>query len=715
MKKRKLTERFGAKLLAWFLLALSVLGLTASAGGIAAAWELEAYSAADGEELKWTQFNDLLAASGYGVAYGVAALGQTETGERLAAKTNAEYRVLDPQGRELWKSAGYDALGESPFRYTHVLRRVTEADGTVRYVYIHIPSSGSGSAGSAAPPTPSAPAGIPYTIVVPSVTPTPKPTPSLLKSSPASPVKGAAAPVPTAAQETEETEAEPDAPGEPESEEFLLEAAIDPALPIRDAFYWMSRGLDLLWGLRYAVYILAGLGLLLGILCFLFLLCGAGHRAEREGLTIGYLTPVPFDLLTAVTALLCAGILWLGREALRSMRLPLALLPVCAGIPALALILTGWCTSLALRVKLGRWWENTLVYRLLRLLWRVLRALFRGLGALLRGLPLIWRTLLLILAVCFLELLAYFGLDLRHSADRFMLAWTLEKLLLGGAALYLALMLRRLQKGGVALAAGDLRYQTDTRAMIGDLRRHGEDLNSIAAGMESAVEREMKSERMKTELITNVSHDIKTPLTSILNYVDLLKTAADPAQREEYLEVLDRQAGRLKKLTEDLIEVSKASTGNTEVSISRHSVNELLRQAAGEYGERLEKAGLETVLTLPEEELYAGMDGKLMWRVLDNLLSNVCKYAQSGTRFYLEALRQRDGVVMRFKNVSRDPLNVSAQELMERFVRGDRARSGEGSGLGLSIARSLTELQHGTFSLTVDGDLFRADLAFPAE
>ena len=274
-------------------------------------------------------------------------------------------------------------------------------------------------------------------------------------------------------------------------------------------------------------------------------------------------------------------------------------------------------------------------------------------------------------------------------------------------------MLRRLQKGGAALAAGDLGYQTDTRAMIGDLRRHGEDLNSIAAGMEAAVEREMRSERMKTELITNVSHDIKTPLTSILNYVDLLKTAADPAQREEYLEVLDRQAGRLKKLTEDLIEVSKASTGNTEVSISRHSVNELLRQAAGEYGERLEKAGLETVLTLPEEELYAGMDGKLMWRVLDNLLSNVCKYAQSGTRFYLDALRQGDRVVMRFKNVSRDPLNVSAQELMERFVRGDRARSGEGSGLGLSIARSLTELQHGTFSLTVDGDLFRADLEFP--
>ncbi len=295
-----------------------------------------------------------------------------------------------------------------------------------------------------------------------------------------------------------------------------------------------------------------------------------------------------------------------------------------------------------------------------------------------------------------------------------MAAWFLEKLLLGGALLWLALVLRRLQRGGAALAAGDLRYQTDTRGMPGDFRRHGENLNSIAAGMEAAVARQMKSERMKTELITNVSHDIKTPLTSIINYIDLLKTAEDPAQRAEYLAVLDRQSHKLKKLTEDLIEVSKASTGNVEVTLSRHSVSELLRQAAGEYGERLDRAGLETVLTLPEAELFAGMDGKLMWRVLDNLLSNVCKYAQSGTRFYIDALRFNSAVVMRFKNISRNQLNVSAEELMERFVRGDSARSGDGSGLGLSIARSLTELQGGTFLLSVDGDLFKVELAFPS-
>ncbi len=151
-----------------------------------------------------------------------------------------------------------------------------------------------------------------------------------------------------------------------------------------------------------------------------------------------------------------------------------------------------------------------------------------------------------------------------------------------------------------------------------------------------------------------------------------------------------------------------------EVSLSRHSIHELLRQALGEYSERLAAAGLEPVLTLPETELFAAIDGRLMWRILDNLLSNACKYAQSGTRLYIDALLRDGDVVVRMKNISRDPLNISASELMERFVRGDRARSGEGSGLGLSIARSLTELQHGAFSLSVDGDFFKTELVFQA-
>ena len=226
-------------------------------------------------------------------------------------------------------------------------------------------------------------------------------------------------------------------------------------------------------------------------------------------------------------------------------------------------------------------------------------------------------------------------------------------------------------------------------------------------------EQRLKSERLKTELITNVSHDIKTPLTSIVNYVDLLQREHTPEQEREYLAVLDRQAHKLKKLTVDLVEMSKASTGNIPCHIARRSVRELVDQTVGEYAEKLSAARLEPVVTLPDEELYCLCDGALMWRVLDNLLSNACKYACAGTRLYIAARREGDTVAFSFKNISRDALNIDPEELMERFVRGDSSRTTEGSGLGLNIAKSLVELQKGTFSIAIDGDLFKVGFVLP--
>ena len=244
-------------------------------------------------------------------------------------------------------------------------------------------------------------------------------------------------------------------------------------------------------------------------------------------------------------------------------------------------------------------------------------------------------------------------------------------------------------------------------------RKHARSLNSMGRGMDAAVARQMKSERMKTELITNVSHDLKTPLTSIISYVDLLKKEGLSSEHApEYVDVLDRQSQRLKKLTEDLVEASKASTGNIQAQPEDVDVNLLLSQAAGEYAERLAAAGLTTVTTWDPSEPHIRADGRLLWRVFDNLLSNVTKYAQPGTRVYLSTAAKDGGVEITFRNVSRDELNVSAEELMERFVRGDASRNSEGSGLGLSIAKSLTELNNGTLSLTVDGDLFKATLVF---
>ncbi|MBR6206523.1 MAG: HAMP domain-containing histidine kinase [Oscillospiraceae bacterium] len=483
--------------------------------------------------------------------------------------------------------------------------------------------------------------------------------------------------------------------------DFIVRAAVDPDLPFQDGFYWRAKGIDLLYGLRIAVYPAAALLLAGVIICFVFLMCGAGHRAGLPGITPGYLYPVPFDVMTAAAA--AAVILYAVLIAQSRFEPLLAALPVVA-----APVVTGWCASFAMRVKLGGWWKNTLIWRILRLV----RTVLRGIWRVVRGIPLVWKTALAAVAVSFIELLWMAGF--RHDEDIFFSLWFIEKAVLIAAVLYLALVMRRLQRGGEALARGDLAYHTDTRGMLWDFRRHGEDLNSIGSGMIAAVEERMKSERMKTELITNVSHDIKTPLTSIVNYVDLLKKTDDPAKAKEYLEVLDRQSRRMKKLTEDLVEMSKAASGTVEVKTGRYGVKELLGQALGEYRDRLESAGIEPVLTVPEEELHVRADGKLTWRILDNLFSNVCKYGQRGTRFYVDAAEAGETVRMSFRNISRDPLNKPADELMERFVRGDSARGGEGSGLGLNIAKSLAELQGGRLDLSVDGDLFKAEVTLPA-
>ena len=224
----------------------------------------------------------------------------------------------------------------------------------------------------------------------------------------------------------------------------------------------------------------------------------------------------------------------------------------------------------------------------------------------------------------------------------------------------------------------------------------------------------MKSEHLKTELLTNVSHDIKTPLTSIINYVDLLKkTDPQPQEAKEYADVLERQSQRLKKLLEDLIEASKASTGNINVDLAPTDAAELLRQAVGEYSERLKEQNLSPVLRMGDESCTILADGRLLWRVFDNLLGNIVKYALSGTRVYLD-MSQRDGwCTIAIKNISREELNIETEELMERFVRGDAARATEGSGLGLSIAQNLTELMQGRFSLETEGEKFCAVLDFP--
>ena len=482
-------------------------------------------------------------------------------------------------------------------------------------------------------------------------------------------------------------------------------------LPAQDDVYWAKVFFDKAnaWG-ESAAPMLAVLGVV-ELFLFIFLARGAGRR-EDGTLEAGWQEKIPFDLYLALDVFASAFLLAAGDYFLR-MYADYYTPPYDLGLLGvsflLAALLLGLWVTLCARVKLGRWWQHTVAFYVLRFCWRAVKWCWRTLCALCRGIvdgiPMIWRTVVgcLVISVLFI------AFESNHAGGALLLTLSVLSI----AACLFSLQLRKLQKEGEALAAGDMSAQMDTKWMYWDLKRHAENLNSIGDGMAIAVEKQLKSERLKTELITNVSHDIKTPLTSIINYVDLLQHEHTPEQEEEYLAVLKRQAFKLKKLTEDLVEASKASTGNLAVNAARCSMNELLAQVSGEYGERLAAAELTLVDVLPEKELYCCVDGALMWRVLDNLLSNICKYAQSGTRVYMTLEKSGGDAVVTFKNTSRAALNIPAEELMERFVRGDSSRSTEGNGLGLSIARSLTELQGGTMSLAIDGDLFKAILKFP--
>ena len=500
---------------------------------------------------------------------------------------------------------------------------------------------------------------------------------------------------------------------------YTVELVLDDAFPIDDDYALANWVADLAYALRYWIYAIIAMAALLVVVCFVFLLCAAGHHPGVEGVRPGWGTKIPLDLLTAAVALgLFLGIQLVVEASFWSD--VVAILGIVLGAAAVAGIVTGWCMSFALRIKLGGWWRNTIIYVALRWAWKVLRklggglrAVGRGLAGLFRSVPLVGKTVLVFLGLCVLEGLGILFSMFAWSWGLLALLWIFEKLLLLLAVLALALMCRKLLLGGRALAAGDLSYQVDTSRMVLDFKSHGEDLNHIAQGMAAAVDQRMRSERMKTELITNVSHDIKTPLTSIINYADLIgKEPPDSEKIPEYAAVLTRQSERLKRLIEDLVEASKASTGNLEVNLAPCQPGVLLTQAAGEYEQRLKDEGLDLVTRQPETAVTILADGRRLWRVFDNLMNNICKYAQRGTRVYL-TLEERDGqAVISFKNTSRAPLDIPAEELLERFVRGDAARGGEGNGLGLSIARSLTELQKGTLELTVDGDLFKVVLRF---
>ena len=258
---------------------------------------------------------------------------------------------------------------------------------------------------------------------------------------------------------------------------------------------------------------------------------------------------------------------------------------------------------------------------------------------------------------------------------------------------------------------GDTNIHINEEELEGVLRQMAVYVNDIAGGFKNAIEENLKAERLKTELITNVSHDIKTPLTSIINYVDLLKKEDIKDDKiKEYIEILDNKSQRLKKLTEDLVEASKVSSGNVKLNIESINIKELINQTIGEFKDRLEKRNLQIEVDMPVEDVKIDADNRYMYRIMENLFGNISKYAQENSRVYVDVKKTNKKINISIKNISKDKLNISSDELMQRFVRGDKSRYTEGSELGLSKAKSLTELEGGNFDITIDGDLFKVEM-----
>ena len=455
------------------------------------------------------------------------------------------------------------------------------------------------------------------------------------------------------------------------------------------------------------VLITTAVAFVLAILDLVWILYSSGYDVHYEGLHMNWFDRIPLDLLTIGIGTYEFSMMLVAREVFNivesyyvdmvgvftslSMQLPFYAVAIAAGLGILA-----WLITVVKRLKYGNGevYKNTIIYRAVKWIWDILV-----------NLKLIWKFAL---GAFIVMMILMFSLEENNE----FLAVTVS----GLAMLYMAwwfISASKVKTAAERIAAGDVDYELNTKWMPYDIRKHYEELTSLQDGLKVAVEKQMRSEHLKTDLITNVSHDIKTPLTSIINYVDLLQKEHTPEEEEKYLEVLSRQSNRLKKLTEDLIEASKASTGNISMELTSIDVKEILEQSLAEYKEKFDANGLEIITGIKDEDIKVRADGNLLWRILNNLYSNINKYALANTRVYIDVSKEDGNALISLKNISREQLNISADELMERFVRGDSSRHTEGSGLGLNIASSLAEIQKGSLKLSVDGDLFKTELRMP--
>ncbi len=453
-----------------------------------------------------------------------------------------------------------------------------------------------------------------------------------------------------------------------------------------------------------------------------YLIAASGHRKNSDAITLNAYDRIPIDILLFIFLTGAVLVLLFFDNNINTGSSGVYFVSAAFLTWILCIYATTVGMSAATRLKAEGWslFKNSIVYKVIRIIAKVCviilkgikrfgKKLWSGFKYLWTHLNLIWRIVVVAIGAGLFDIFLFC-----LSPELFVIAVCMELLAAGIVVCYSVINYNKIKAGIKILADGHSDYKIEYEHLQQGFREDAENLNRIGDGIILAVEERMKSERMKTELITNVSHDIKTPLTSIISYVDLLgKEELNNPKAKEYVEVIDRQAARLKKLIYDLIDASKASTGNMPMEIVKTDVRVLLEQAMGEFQESLDEKNLRVHVLYATEKTVCMADGKQLWRVFENLINNICKYSLPNSRVYINVEQQGD-IIITFKNISADELNITGNELMERFVRGDSSRNTEGSGLGLSIAKSLIELMHGSMEIIVDGDLFKVVLYLPS-
>lgn len=424
------------------------------------------------------------------------------------------------------------------------------------------------------------------------------------------------------------------------------------------------------------------------LLAFIYLIMVAGKKSFRDEKVHFYAGDRIYNDVRIVMAIVLITIYAAFIDSL-SLDVSKIIVPVLVPIMALTLYVILTCVK---QIKNRTFLKHTLIYSLMEKFIRFIGQVYSS-GSI--GV----KTVLLVVGYPIVIALTFFMFPITIGAA----AWFAFKKVKAFQAI---------QEGVEQIKRGDLHHRIDIEEQ-GELKRLAENINRITEGLNKAVENELKSERLKTELITNVSHDIRTPLTSIITYVDLLKNEQNPEKMKEYIHILEQKSKRLKVLTDDLFEAAKASSGNIPVQLEKIDIVSLLNQGLGEVSDKIEAHDLDFRVKYPEEKIYLSADGKLLWRAMENLLSNIFKYALRGSRVYISIEDLGRECLITFKNISAHELNISAEELLERFKRGDESRTSEGSGLGLSIAKDLIQIQKGRFQIHVDGDLFKVMMYLP--